>query len=107
MKNITKNLVLQSIESNNWKHDKEGREITICWVLFFEFFGVGGFSAFITDDDLNRDYPRFQMVESEEGDLHDSFTDQLEDNWEKLVEACKDFERENFAAQSALVGVPA
>lgn len=103
MKNLTKNLVLQSIESNNWKYDEEGREVTICWVLFFSFYGVDGFSAFITDDAIKRNYASFAMVESEAGDLHDSFTDQLEDNWEKLVEACKEFERENFAEQTAMI----
>lgn len=28
MKNLTENLVLESIESNNWKHDDEGREVS-------------------------------------------------------------------------------
>lgn len=103
MLSITKNLVLQSIEANNWKCDDRDREITTCWALFFSFHGIEGFSAFITDDAINRPYPSFQMVESDEGDLHESFSDQIDEHWKPIVDAVKKWEAENFKEQTAFV----
>jgi len=109
MLNITKNLVLQSIESNKWKHDDRDREITTCWVLFFSFHGVEGFSAFVTDVGITKPYGKsepygsFAMIESDEGDLHESFSDQIEENWTAIVDAIKKWESENFKEQTELV----
>ena len=103
MLNITKNLVLQSIESNKWKHDDRDREITTCWVLFFSFHGVEGFSAFVTDVGITKPYGSFAMIESDEGDLHESFSDQIEEHWTVIVDAVKKWEAENFKDQTKLV----
>lgn len=103
MLNITKNLVLQSIESNKWKHDDRDREITTCWVLFFSFHGIGGFSAFLTDEKIDFPYASFSMIESDEGDLHESFSGQIEEHWTVIVDAVKKWEAENFKDQTKLV----
>lgn len=103
MLNITKNLVLQNIESNNWKHDDRDREITTCWALFFSFHGVEGFSAFVTDEGITRPYGSFAMIESDEGDLHESFSDQIEEHWTAIVDAVKKWEAENFKEQTEFV----
>lgn len=100
MLNITKNLVLQSIEANNWECDDRDREITTCWALFFSFHEIEGLSAFVTDDAINRPYPSFQMVESDEGDLHESFSDQIDEHWKTIVAAVREWEIENFKAQT-------
>jgi hypothetical protein len=100
---ITKNLTLKSIEANKWIHDEIDREITTCWVLFFEFFGVDGFSAFITDEGIKRPYGSFAMIESEEGDLHESFSDTIELHWNTIVLSVNDWENENLKEQTAFV----
>lgn len=97
MVQITKNLVLQRIEANNWKYDDKDREITTCWVLFFRFHGIEGFTAIITDEGIKNPYGSFALIESDEVDLHDSFTDSIEDNWKPIVEAVKRWEDENMS----------
>ena len=106
MENITKNLILQSIESNNWRHDEEGREITTCWELHFDFFGKSGFVAYITDKGIKKEYPSFAMIESDCGDLHESFTERIEESWDKLILACKTFEAKKFIEESKIMGIP-
>lgn len=106
MEKITDNLVLLSIESNNWRHDEEGREITTCWELHFDFFGQSGFVAYITDECITKEYPSFAMIESDFGDLHESFIERLEENWEKLIVSCKIFEARKFIEESKLAGIP-
>ena len=103
MLDITKNLVLQSIEANKWKHDDRDREITTCWALFFSFHGIGGFSAFLTDEKIDFHYASFSMIESDEGDLHESFSGQIEEHWTVIVDAVKKWEAENFKDQTKLV----
>ena len=100
---LTKNLTIQSIEANNWKHDDKDREITICWALHFEFFNTPGFSVFITDDAILREHPSFQLVESDEAELHDSFMYAIEDAWTLIVKAVNEWEQNNFQEQTALV----
>lgn len=101
MLNITKNLVLQSIEANNWNYDDCDREITTCWALFFIFHGIEGFSAFLTDDAKNRPYASFSMIESDEGDLHESFSEQIEEHWQTIVAAVNEWETQNLKEQTA------
>ena len=103
MKNLSKNLVLTAIEANNWRHDEEGREILTCIELHFEFFGFDGFSAYVTDTALSHDFPDFQYIESEKGDLHDSFSDSLDEHWNEIVKHCKEFAEEYFKEQCELI----
>lgn len=103
MTQLTKNLKIQSIEANNWKHDDQDREITICWALHFEFFNTPGFSVFIADDAILREHPSFQLVESDEAELHDSFMYAIENSWDLIVNAVKKWEAENFKEQTDLV----
>lgn len=103
MLNITKNLVIESIEATNWKHDDREREITTCWGVFFTFRGIGGFSAMITDEGINHPLESFQIVESHEGDLHESFMEQISEHWESIVEAVKKWESDNFKQQTEFV----
>lgn len=104
MKEITKNLILLSIEPNNWKHDNEDREVTTCFALFFSFQNKDGFIVYITDTALKSENPSFAMIESDEGDLHESFSAQLDEHWSTLVAACNEFEKAHFAAECRLVG---
>ncbi len=103
MLNITKKLVLQSIEANKWKHDDRDREITTSWVLLFSFHGIEGFSAFITDAEIDSPYANYAMIESDEGDLHESFSEQIEDHWKTIVAAVKKWESENFKEKTEIV----
>ena len=43
------------------------------------------------------------MVESDEGDLHESFSDQIDEHWKPIVDAVKKWEAENFKEQTAFV----
>jgi hypothetical protein len=43
------------------------------------------------------------MIESDEGDLHESFSDQIEEHWEPIIEAVKKWEAENFAEQTKIM----
>ena len=104
MKQLSNKLMLQSVEANNWKHDDEGREIVTCFQLNFTFCGFDGFSAFITDTSLLHDFPHFQFIESEEGDLHDSFSDQIDTFWSELVKSCNEFSKQHFEDECKLVG---
>lgn len=103
MVQITKNLVLQSIEANKWTYDDKDREITICWQLWFSFHGIEGFTALVTDEAIKLPYASFSMIESDEGDLHESFSDTIEDNWKPIIEAVKKWEDQNLEEQAVKI----
>lgn len=84
---LTPKLTLNYIEENNVQDDKL---IAVC--CFFSFYGEGG-TAYLTMDELDSEWASFAMVESN-GDLHDSFNDQLEENWEGIVKAVKAYHEE-------------
>ncbi len=92
--NITKNLILLNIEANNWITNDDGSETNTAWALHFKFFNELGFTAFVTLDSLNLEYPSYAIIESDEGDLHESFCELLEDNWNIIVEKIKQYEKE-------------
>ena len=84
---LTPKLTLNYIEDNNVHDDKL---TSVC--CFFTFYGEVG-TAYLTIDKLTHSEPSFAMVESS-GDLHDSFNDQLEENWEEIVKNVKAYHDE-------------
>ena len=84
---LTPKLTLKYIEENNVQNDKL---IDVC--CFFSFYGEHG-TACLTMDKLDSEWASFAMVEGC-GDLHDSFNDQLEENWEEIVKAVKTYKEE-------------
>lgn len=84
MKKITATFVITSIEQNNWEYDDDDNEITTAWALTFSLHGVEGFTAFLSNDGIQKDYADFGMIESEAGDLHESFCEALDNNWEEI-----------------------
>jgi|GEM_PF-5307118 len=84
---LTPKLTLNYIEENNVQDDKL---IAVC--CFFSFYGEEG-TAYLTIEKLESECASFAMVESC-GDLHDSFNDQLEENWKGIVKAVKTYYEE-------------
>ena len=84
---LTPKLTLNYIEENNVQDDNL---IAVC--CFFSFYGEDG-TAYLTMDKLDSEWASFAMVESN-GDLHDSFNDQLEENWEGIVKSVKAYHEE-------------
>ena len=89
---LTPNLILNYIEENNI----QGKNL-IAVECHFTFYGKHG-SGFITIKKLDSEWPSFAMIESN-SDLHDSFCDQLEENWDEIVkhvrEYCKTWKNNN------------
>lgn len=100
---IAANLILENVESNNWTHDAQGREITTVFELHFRFFGIDGFKAFVNASDLDDENNIYCCVESEEGDLHESFESKLEDVQDEVVKACRAFEKKKFERETELI----
>jgi len=84
---LTPKLTLNYIEENNVQDDKL---IAVC--CFFSFYGEEG-TAYLTIDKLDSEWASFEMVESC-SDLHESFEEQLEENWEGIVKAVKTYYEE-------------
>lgn len=87
--NLTENLILTSIEENNFKAGK-----LIAVTCYFQFYGKQGI-AYVVIDKLNSEYPRYGMIEIT-SELSDSFNSLLEDeeNWKKIVRRIKSFKKE-------------
>jgi hypothetical protein len=86
---LSKNLKLTHIDENNWK---DGKLIAV--VLYFTFFGEDG-TSYVVIDKLDGEYPSYATIEIC-SELSDSFNEQIEneDNWNKIVLAIKEFEKE-------------
>ncbi|MGL6008517.1 MAG: hypothetical protein ACRC1D_03595 [Culicoidibacterales bacterium] len=96
MTKITDKLTIGSIEASKWTHDDRDREITTCFLVHFSFCGFDGFRAFWEDGD-------FPRIESDEGDLHDSFMDAIEDNKNAIASHILQWEKGNFAEQTKII----
>ncbi len=90
---ITDKLNISCIEANNWEHDEDDREITTAFFLCFTFYGYTGFEAYVDADKLTNEFESFGIVESSEGDLHDSFMEQLEEHWQEIVKHIQAWEK--------------
>jgi hypothetical protein len=84
---LTPNLKLIHIEENNVQ---DNELIAVC--IFFSFYGEEG-TAYLTIDKLDSKWSSFALVESC-SDLHESFNEQLEKNWEGIVKAVKSYHEE-------------
>ena len=86
---LSKNLILQNIEPHNWVYNEDDVEVVTALALFFKFYNQSGFTVLASinpDNTLSRGY-----VESECGDLHDSFCGQIDDHWDAIESTCKDW----------------
>ena len=84
---LTSNLILHYVDENKVKDNKL---ITVS--CFFSYHGEEGV-AYLKMDKIDSDTPRFAMVETSD-DLHDSFNNQIEENWGEIVKAVKVFQEE-------------
>jgi len=69
---LTENLILHYIEDNYSENDE-----LITVFLSFTYFGIDA-AAYLSVSNLENDDPSYAMVEGA-GELHDSFTEQIED----------------------------
>lgn len=83
------------LAGNTWIYDEQGREVTTTFVIWFSFFGQSGFMAYLPADKLEDEDPCWAMVESDCGELHDSFMVQLEEHWDQIKAFCSKWEIEN------------
>lgn len=90
---ITNQLTITNIEANNWDFDDDDRQITTAFFLCFNFYGHDGFEAYVSADALKQEYESFSMIESTEGDLHDSFQEQLQQHWKEIVKHVNAWEK--------------
>lgn len=90
---LTPKLKLNYIDENNVQ---DNELIAVC--CFFSFYGEEG-TAYLTIDKLDSEWASFAMVESC-SDLHESFEEQLEENWEGIVKAVKAY-HENWKKEMA------
>lgn len=79
---LTPKLTLNYIEENNVQ---ESGLVAVC--CHFSFYGEHC-TGYLTIEALESDWADFAMTESC-GDLHESFNDQLEENWEEIVKQVK------------------
>lgn len=102
---ITEKLEITSIEPNMWTHDNEGREIITTFALMFRFYDKMGFVVYVTKEALQEGYASFSMVESDESDLHASFSDVIETTgvWQMIKERCEAFDKAYFEEQTRLL----
>lgn len=87
-KELTPKLKLTSIQDNMVENDS-----LISVQCFFSFYGEKG-TAYIVLSNLESEFPNFAMTESC-SDLHESFNDQLEENWDEIVKEVKKY-RDNW-----------
>ncbi|MES2379713.1 MAG: hypothetical protein V4538_01640 [Bacteroidota bacterium] len=92
---LSKNLTLDSIQENNFKAN-----YLIAVVCYFTFFGECA-TAYISIAKLDGPSPSYAMMEMDEGDLFESFTEKLEDEdiWQQIVTEVKKYKADWEAKQ--------
>lgn len=84
---LSKNLKLISVQENNYR---DGKLLAV--VCYFTFFDEEG-AAYVSTDKLESKYASYGITEMC-SELSDSFTDLLDENWDKVAKHIKKFVKE-------------
>lgn len=83
------NTILHYVSNREWTYDDNDKEVTLVYELSFSFYDCH-YIITIKKKDIENDNEFFLN----EGDskLFDSFEDFVYDNWETIIEKCRDFD---------------
>lgn len=80
---------LHYVSNREWEYDENDNEITKIYELSFSFYDCSYIATIRKEDILNED--EYFLLEGD-SKLFDSFEEFIEDNWEVIIEKCRDFD---------------